>query len=595
LIAVLDMSNLILLVATPDILAVYQVKWGIEVLQSQHFPLKMIKMVLNRSESHGGVAWQEVKAALGCEIIGRIPSDGKTVGVALNRGVPVVVDSPRAKVSISFNELAAALGDDKNFIQTTEVLKVRTSDEQKGENFWEKFGVTEKVAYSQAQFSSKKEEDEIVKLKRRVHEKLVERMNLKAITPEVLADPEQAQGVKTQAERIVVDILAEEAGAIVSSHQERGKLVTEIINEALGLGPLEELLADPDITDIMVNNKDEIFIEKGGKLILTGKKFVSNQQVRSIMDRIIAPLGRRIDESVPMVDARLPDGSRINAIIPPVSLSGPMITIRKFAQERYTVNDLLTRFRSLSTPMADFIQAAVVTRKNMIVSGGTGSGKTTLLNIISHYIPDGERIITIEDAAELKLNKTHWARLESRASNVEGKGAIAIRDLFVNTLRMRPDRIIIGECRGPEVLDMLQAMNTGHDGSLTTIHANSTRDAVTRLNSLILLSGVELPLRAVYEMIASAIDIIVQISRLSDGSRKIIGITELTGRLVDGAPEMKDIFTFDHTGIDSSGRVTGDFVPTGYVPECYHDFIKRGVQLSEEIFNPANRVPARES
>jgi septum site-determining protein MinD len=593
LISVLDMSNLILLIATPDILAVYQIKWGIEVMQSQHFPLKMIKLVLNRSESHGGVAWQEVKAALGCDIIGRIPSDGKTVGVALNRGIPCVVDSPRAKVSLSFHELANALEDEKLYVQTTEVIKVRnTAEEKKDEGFWEKFGISEAVSSVPVKYTSKKEEDEIIKLKKRIHEKLIDRMNLKAITPEALADSEQVAAIKKQAERIVVDLITEESGAMVSSHQERSKLVIEIINEALGLGPLEDLLADPGISDIMVNNKDEIYVEKSGKLILTDRKFLSNQQVRSVIDRIIAPLGRRIDESVPMVDARLPDGSRINAIIPPLSLRGPMITIRKFGAERITIEDLLQRFNSISQDMADFIHAAVVARKNMIVSGGTGSGKTTLLNIISQYIPDGERIITIEDAAELRLNKSHWARLESRPVNVEGKGGIAIRDLFVNTLRMRPDRIIIGECRGPEVLDMLQAMNTGHDGSLTTIHANSTRDAVIRMNALILLSGIELPLRAVYEMIASAIDIVVHIARFSDGSRKITGITEVTGNIVDGLPELKDVFVFKHKGIDPDGRVLGDYIATGYIPECFEDFVKRGLPLKAEIFSPSRAVSA---
>lgn len=592
LLSVLDMSNLILLAVTPDILAVYQIKWGLELLQSQHFPMKMIKAVLNRSESQGGVVWQEVKAALGCDILARIPSDGKVVGSALNRGIPCVVDSPRARVSMAFSDLAEMLCNENNYVQTTEVLRVRVVDDKKQDNFWEKFGITEKASGAPIKYSSQKDEDEGVRLKKRIHAKLVDRMNLKSITPEALADPEQAANIKKQAERIIVDLITEEAGAIVSSHQERSKLVTEIVNEALGLGPLEDLLADNAITDIMVNNKDEIYIEKSGKIFLTGRKFISDQQVRSTIDRIIAPLGRRIDESVPMVDARLPDGSRVNAIIPPLSLRGPMITIRKFAQDRYTVEDLLQRFNSLSRPMADFIQAAVVSRKNMLVSGGTGSGKTTLLNIISNNIPDGERIITLEDAAELKLIKPHWARLESRPPNVEGKGAITIRDLFINTLRMRPDRIIIGECRGPEVLDMLQAMNTGHDGSLTTIHANSTRDAVTRLNSLILLSGVELPLQAVYDMIASALDIIVQVARLSDGSRKIIGISELTGRIVNGLPELKDVFEFRHTGIDKDGRVMGDFVPTGYIPECYDDFVKRGVPLSKEIFSLDRTVSA---
>lgn len=593
LLSVLDISNLILLIATPDILAVYQVKWGIEVLQSQHFPLKMVKIILNRSESHGGVAWQEVKAALGLDILTRIPSDGKVVGMALNRGVPCVMDSPRAKVSLAFIEMAEQLENQNLYVQTSEVYRVRaTTDEKKGDSFWERFGITQAGNVNQLKMASKKEEDQISQLKRRVHGKLIDRMNLKA-TPEQLADPEQAAIIKKEAQRIIADIIAEESGSIISSHQERTRLVQEIVNEALGLGPLEEFLADPDVTDIMVNNKDEIFIEKNGKIAQTNRKFMSDQQVRLIIDRIIAPLGRRIDESVPMVDARLPDGSRINAIIPPLSLRGPMITIRKFAQERYTAEDLIHRFHSISQPMADFIQAAVMARKNILVSGGTGSGKTTLLNIISEYIPNTERIITIEDAAELKLSKSHWARLESRSSNVEGKGAITIRDLFVNTLRMRPDRIIIGECRGPEVIDMLQAMNTGHDGSLTTVHANSTRDAIIRLNSLFLLSGVELPLRAVYEMVASAIDLVVHVARFSDGTRKITGITELTGNVVDGLPEMKDVFVFNHQSTDQDGRIFGEYKPTGYVPVCFDDFAKRGLPLSADIFDATKICPAQ--
>ncbi len=358
----------------------------------------------------------------------------------------------------------------------------------------------------------------------------------------------------------------------------------EIVNEALGLGPLEDFLADGDVTDIMVNNKDEIFVEKSGKLLLTNKRFISNDQVRATIDRIIAPLGRRVDESTPMVDARLPDGSRINAIIPPLSLNGPMITIRKFAQDRYTSEDLLSRFHSVSKPMVDFMNAAVIGRKNIIVSGGTGAGKTTLLNIISQFIPDNERIITIEDAAELRLSKTHWARLESRSANIEGRGKISIRDLFINTLRMRPDRIIIGECRGPEVLDMLQAMNTGHDGSLTTLHANSPRDVLSRVSSMVLLSGIELPIRAIYEMAASAINLIVQVNRFSDGSRKITAISELTGVMIDGMPEMKDVFTFQNKGINSDGMVQGEYVATGYIPKCYDDIIMRGIPLSKSVF-----------
>jgi pilus assembly protein CpaF len=292
-----------------------------------------------------------------------------------------------------------------------------------------------------------------------------------------------------------------------------------------------------------------------------------------------------------MVDARLPDGSRINAIIPPLSLNGPMITIRKFGKERLQVGDLLHKFHSMTQDMSDFLHACVIGRRNIIVSGGTGAGKTTLLNVISEFIPDGERIITIEDAAELKLKKSHWGRLESRPPNIEGRGAVTIRDLFINSLRMRPDRIVIGECRGPEVLDMLQAMNTGHDGSMTTLHANSTRDVLTRMHSMILLSGIELPVRAINEMVSSAIDIIVHISRFSDGTRKITGVTETEGLDKDYQLKLADIFVFKQIGIDSDGRVLGSYQPTGRIPTCYDDFITRGLPIKKDMFEVKGDKP----
>ncbi|MFA4842845.1 MAG: CpaF family protein, partial [Candidatus Omnitrophota bacterium] len=361
------------------------------------------------------------------------------------------------------------------------------------------------------------------------------------------------------------------------------KLVKEILDEALGLGPLEDLLSDPTITDIMVNNKDEVYIERNGKIELTSKKFIANEQVRTIIERIIAPIGRRIDESVPMVDARLADGSRVNAIIPPLALTGPTLTIRKFRKERFKIEELIG-FNTLSQMMAEFIKACVVSRKNTIVSGGTGSGKTTILNVLSGFIPHNERIVTIEDAAELRLHQDHWLRLESRPPNIEGKGAISIKDLFRNTLRMRPDRIIIGECRGIETLDMLQAMNTGHDGSMTTIHANSTQDVLVRLDSMILMSGIELPIRAIREMVASAIDLIVHTARLSDGSRKVIQITEVVGMKDELHIDLRDIFIFKQAGIDASGRVLGDFQATGYVPSFIEEIKVKGILLPEGIF-----------
>ncbi|MFA5089204.1 MAG: ATPase, T2SS/T4P/T4SS family [Candidatus Omnitrophota bacterium] len=587
LITVIDYSNLVFLVATPDVLAVYQIKWAAEVLQSLHYPAKMVKIILNRSESRGGVAWQEVRTALAREIFAHIPSDGRAVGMSLNRGVPCVIDNPKSKVSEAFEKMVHDLDKDEVFVKSADIERVRTTDSlPRPGQFWEKFGISQGGAQEQdvSAGTTVTAEDEVIVLKKKIHEKLVQRLHLEDMTPQSLSDPKQAQGIKNQAEKIVSNLLIEEKGGLISSHEERIRLVKDIINEALGLGPLEDFLADPEVTDIMANSKDEIYVEKNGKLFLTNRNFVSEEQMRAIIDRIIAPLGRRVDESVPMVDARLPDGSRINAIIPPLSLNGPMITIRKFGVERLDVNDLLERYHSLSPAMHDFLNACVLGRKNIIVSGGTGAGKTTLLNVISQFIPDNERIITIEDAAELRLKKSHWGRLESRPMNVEGKGAIAIRDLFINTLRMRPDRIIIGECRGPEVLDMLQAMNTGHDGSLTTLHANSTHDALVRMSSMILLSGIELPVRAINEMVSTAIDVVVHIARFSDGSRKITGITEVAGLDDLFQVVLKDIFIFEHKGMDSEGKILGDFVPTGYIPECYTDLVQRGIKLDKRIF-----------
>ncbi len=584
LITVLDFSSLILLVATPDILAVYQIKWCLEVLQSLQFPLKMVKLILNRSESHGSVAWQEVRSALPCEIFSHIPSDGKVVGLALNRGIPCVLDNPRSKVSEAFIKMTTALVKENLYVPTGDLAKNRTTDGlEKPARFWEKYGISQQMIQT-AGGVLMSPGDEILVLKAKVHEKLVERLNLDGITTNIFNDPQATQKLKRTAEEVVGNILVEEAGGKLASHEERVSLVKDIVNEALGLGPLEDFLADPEVTDIMVNSKDEVYVEKSGKLVLTNKRFVSDSKMRGIIDRIIAPLGRRIDESTPMVDARLPDGSRINAIIPPLSLRGPMITIRKFTQEKLETGDLLRRYNSLSQPMIDFLHACVLGRKNMIVSGGTGAGKTTLLNVLSEFIPDGERIITIEDAAELKLKKSHWGRLESRPPNVEGRGQITIRDLFINCLRMRPDRIVIGECRGPEVLDMLQAMNTGHDGSMTTLHANSTRDALTRMSSMILLSGIELPVRAINEMTSSAIAIIVHINRFSDGTRKITGITEVTGLDKEFQLKLEDVFVFRQKGLDPNGKIIGDFEATGYVPKCFDDLVARGMDLKKEMF-----------
>ena len=581
-VSILNQANLILLVVTPDILSIYQTKWILDTLQSMHFPLAMIKIVLNRAESVAGISWQEVTVSLPVDIIARIPSEGKAVGDAVNRRVPVVIDNPRSKVALAIKKFAHSLGENEAlFLHDLNLGKINIADAalEKTGGFWQNEGLAE--APAEPEFVE--DTDEILTLKRRIHKRLIEELNLKRLDLKVFSDENKANELKDKAAVMITNFLAEVAGSFISAPDMRKKLVKEIMDEALGLGPLEDLLADPGITDIMVNNKDEVYVERHGKIELTSKKFISNEQVKTIIERIIAPIGRRIDESVPMVDARLKDGSRVNAIIPPLALTGPTLTIRKFRKERFKVDELV-ELHTLNRKMADFIRACVLCRKNIIVSGGTGSGKTSILNILSAFIPENERIITIEDAAELKLDQIHWIRLESRPPNIEGKGALSIRDLFRNTLRMRPDRIIIGECRGIETLDMLQAMNTGHDGSMTTVHANSTQDVLSRLDSMILMSGIELPIRAIREMIASAVDMIVHTARLSDGSRKIIQISELAGMKDELHIELKDIFVFKQTGLDKDHNVLGDFRATGYIPTFSEEIKIKGITLPEDIF-----------
>lgn len=363
----------------------------------------------------------------------------------------------------------------------------------------------------------------------------------------------------------------------------KSDIAKQVLDEAVGLGPLEALLARDDISEIMVNSCDEIYYEEGGRLKKSSISFSDDKAVLSAIERIVTPLGRRIDESSPMVDARLRDGSRVNAIIPPLALKGPSITIRKFMQEKLTINHLVG-FASLDKDMAEFLDVAVNQRLNIIISGGTGSGKTTLLNALSNFIPDAERIVTVEDAAELKLNKPHVVSLEARPPNQEGSGAVTIRDLVKNCLRMRPDRIVVGECRSGEALDMLQAMNTGHDGSLTTVHSNSPRDCISRLEVLVLMSGMDLPITAIREQIASAVNIIVQQTRFACGSRKITSISEVTG-IEGNIVQLSEIFRFKQSGYNEDGRIVGKFEPMGQVPEFYEQLAARGISVDLDIFS----------
>ena len=419
-----------------------------------------------------------------------------------------------------------------------------------------------------------------LRVKKLIHEKLIERLDLRRKDIAALGAGDCSQGTDAVVKQILVDIRWE-----IPEGLNREKLIKEVLDEALGLGPLEELLAREEVSEIMVNSYKQIYAEIKGRLQLTPYRFSSEQAVLGAIERIIAPIGRRVDESSPMVDARLKDGSRVNAVIRPLALQGPCITIRKFAKDALTAEDLV-KFGSLSAGMAEFLRMAVSNRLNIVISGGTGSGKTTLLNIIASFIPEG-RIITVEDAAELRLPQEHVVAFETRPPNLEGKGAITIRDLVRNSLRMRPDRIIVGECRGAESLDMLQAMNTGHDGSMTTGHSNAPADMLRRLETMVLMAGLDLPVRAIREQIASAVQLIVQQTRFACGTRKVTAITEVLGIDGDeGTVILQDLFLFKQDGYDENGKIRGSHQATGYIPKFFRKLQERGLPVNAAVFAP---------
>ena len=411
-------------------------------------------------------------------------------------------------------------------------------------------------------------------LKSKLHQLLLERINLKKIRS-------GDDSLRTKAMEVIEQLINECETEIIKFCPKED-MKKEIIHEALGLGILEEFLSDPEITEIMVKNAKTIYLEKKGKIQLAQKTFLNNEQLLGIIERIVSPLGRRIDESSPIVDARLSDGSRVNAVIPPVALDGPALTIRKFSKTPFKVPDLI-RFGALTGDMATLIGLAVKYRQNVVISGGTGSGKTTLLNVSASFIPADERIVTIEDSAELQLPQDHVIRLEARPANIEGRGRISIRDLVINSLRMRPDRVVVGECRGGESLDMLQAMNTGHDGSMTTLHANAPKDALARLETMVLMSGMELPSRAIREQIAMAVNIIIQQARLADGTRKITHITEITG-IEETEIRFEHIVLFRQTGISPEGKILGQHEFTGYVPRFIRALQEKGIEMPMHLF-----------
>ncbi|NHA69172.1 CpaF family protein [Phycicoccus flavus] len=419
-------------------------------------------------------------------------------------------------------------------------------------------------------------------VKERVHQGLIETLGPRLYDPH-LPENELAAQVRQTLQQTI------DAEQTPLSHADRTRIAQEVSDEILGHGPLEPLLRDPDITEIMVNGADMIYVERAGKLYRVETHFSNESHLRRVIDKIVGRVGRRVDEASPLVDARLPDGSRVNAVIAPIALDGAQLTIRKFSQDPYTDADLIA-FGTITPSVRDFLKACVLGRRNIIISGGTGSGKTTTLNVISSFLPDDERIVTIEDAAELQLNQDHVLRLESRPANIEGRGAIGIRDLVKNALRMRPDRIVVGEVRDGAALDMLQAMNTGHDGSITTVHANTPRDSLSRLETMVLMAGVDLPVRAIREQVAGALDLVVQQARLKDGSRRIVAISEVVGMEGD-VITLQDIFTFDWSaGRDENGRFRGTLMSTGLRPKFLQELNDLGVEVSPHLFMLGTRL-----
>jgi len=572
-IPVFDLSNMILLVGTPVIPSVVKIKESLHLFQEHLFPVDIFKLIINFADIKGALKKEEIASALKTSIFYSIPQDEEELVNAAQLGKPAI-------------ELNAGSKYSRNLINLAQILdKGYSEDDKKVSLFRVVSDVVRKKRPIPEEVKEAKEENlkdtldhgqVYNEVKQNIHRKLASEINVD------MKDIERER-LFFETRRVIEKLLSEEKKA-PRKREEREKLVLEILDESLGLGPLDALLKDRDVTEIMVISKDETYIEKKGKLQLSGIRFLSDQQLLKYCERIVTPLGRRIDDSSPYVDARLPDGSRVHIIIPPLALKGPTITIRKFSKEKLSPKDLIG-FNSTTQEMMQFLEWCVLIRKNIVISGGTGSGKTTLLNITSGFIPEDERIVTVEDSAELQLQQPHWVRLETRPPSIEGTGEVTIRDLGRCCLRMRPDRIVVGECRGGEALDMLQAMNTGHDGSLTTVHSNSPRDCIRRLETLCLMAGMDLPAKAIREQISGAVDLIVQQARLSDGSRKIINITEVTGMEGD-VVTLQDLFIYNQTGVGKDGKVQGKFTPAGVIPSFMEELKAKGIHVKHEIFQP---------
>lgn len=563
-------ASAVIVVTNPELLVINHTQKLINELLTQTVPLDLVQLVINKF-SPGGLNPQSISQTLRIAPLAMIPIDDQTVSNSIQKSTPFVFAANQAPISAAYHEVVRKL--------TGGVLqRIKQMARPKGgsQNL--------PVAGGEGEVRDKLDPRTILKLK--VHSELIKAMDLKKGITDTQGDPAKEKALQQKTLQSITLIVDRESPNL--ARDERSRVIKEVLDEALGLGPLEDLLADQTVSEIMVNGHRRIFIERGGKVQLTPVTFTSNLHLRNVIERIVTPIGRRIDEKTPYVDARLKDGSRVNAIIEPLSIDGPALTIRKFKKGGISAEKYL-EFGSMSKSIVDFLKICVENGLNIVISGGTGSGKTSLLNMISSFIPANERIVTVEDAAELQMQQEHVVRLETRPANMEGTGAVHIRDLIKNALRMRPDRIVVGECRDGAALDMLQAMNTGHDGSMTTTHANSPRECISRLETLCLMAGMDLPVRAIREQIASAVNLIIQISRLPDGSRKINSVTEVVGMQGD-IVTLAEIFRFKETGYDKNRRIQGVFQALGHIPTFIEKLESKGVLIPRDIFSNDPKV-----
>lgn len=574
-IAMLDIASAAIMITTPEILAVNQTKRLINDMIAQTLPSDLFQIIVNKA-SKAGMPPQMISQQIGKAVIGVIPQDDITTTAALQRSTPFVNPQANTPIATSYRNIVRSITG-SGLLQKMKSFSRPTRPSAAGGETSNTPGLNISGAIDPRNL-----------MKIRIHEGLITEMDLKKGITDTKGDPAKEEALQSQTKQIITKLIDREQSKM--SREERSQIIKEVLDEALGLGPLEALLEDDDVSEIMVNGPTQIFVERKGKLSLSTITFTSNLQLINVIKRIVEPLGRQINEKSPYVDARLQDGSRVNAVIGPIALDGGSITIRKFAKEKVTPNHYIN-WGSMTSSMVDFLKICVENGLNIVISGGTGSGKTTLLNVLSNFIPATERIITVEDAAELQLGQEHVVRLETRPANMEGSGEISIRDLVKNTLRMRPDRIIVGECRGGEALDMLQAMNTGHDGSMTTTHANSPREGIARIETLCMMADAGLPIEAIKKQIAGAVDLIVQIGRLSDGSRKIKSIQEVVGMQGDTIT-LQEVFRFKETGFDKNRKIIGEFQATGLIPTFIEEFERKGVKVPRTLFSN-NPVPPK--